>query len=442
MQMNRREFLELTALGVAGLTLPKLSLGVDVPSRKGRILKPDEKLRVAGVGCGGKGGSDIDGAGAEEIVALCDVDFNRAAGTFRKYPNAKRYRDFRQMLLEMDEQIDAVTVSTPDHMHFPAAMMAITMGKHVYVQKPLTHTVAEARALTEAAHAHGVVTQMGNQGHAGEGTRLLREWVQAGAIGDVHEVHFWTNRPIWPQGLTRPATADVLPPTLDWNRWLGVAPLRPYHSSYLPFNWRGWWDFGCGALGDMGCHIMDAAFWALDLKYPISVEAEMDAAYAETAPKWSIVTYQFPARGRMPPVKVVWYDGGKQPPRPKELEADRDMPRGGQLLIGDKGAIMDPSDYCQSPRLIPEEKMQAFTRPEKTIPRVPNSNPHTEWTSACKGGPTPGSNFDHSGPLTEMVVLGNLAIRTGKKIEWDGKRMLCKNFPAAQALVTKEYRVF
>jgi predicted dehydrogenase len=442
--MNRREFMTTVGLGAAATALPGWTFGQSAHVRKGRIIPKDRKMRIAGVGCGGKGGTDVGGVSSEEIVALCDVDFTRAAGTFRKYPNAKRYKDFRQMLIEMDDEIDAVTVSTPDHMHFPPAMMAVTMGKHVYVQKPLTHTIAEARALTLAAHKHEVVTQMGNQGHAGEGTRLLREWVQAGAIGDIHEVHFWTNRPIWPQGVDRPEESEEPPETLDWNRWLGVAPKRPYNRCYLPFNWRGWWDFGCGALGDMGCHIMDAAFWALDLRYPTSVEAVSSPVNDETAPNWSVVTYEFPARGKMPPVKVTWSDGGKKPPRPKDLEEGRELPRGGQLLIGDKGTIMDTSDYCRSPRLIPEQAMKDFlpNRPEKTIPRVPDGNPYQEWIAACKGGPAAGSNVDHSGPLTEMTLLGNLAIRLGKRIEWDGKQMLCTNVPEANELVRKNYRIF
>ena len=442
--MNRREFMTTMGLGAAAAAMPAWTFGMPGPVRKGRIIPKDKKMRIAGVGCGGKGSSDIGGVSSEEIVALCDVDFARAAGTFRKYPGAKRYKDFRQMLIEMDDEIDAVVVSTPDHMHFPPAIMAVTMGKHVYVQKPLTHTIAEARALTLAAHKHEVVTQMGNQGHAGEGTRLLREWVQAGVIGDVHEVHFWTNRPIWPQGVDRPEASEEPPPTLDWNRWLGIAPRRPYNRCYLPFNWRGWWDFGCGALGDMGCHIMDAAFWALDLRYPTSVEAVSSPVNDETAPSWSVVTYEFPARSKMPPMKVTWSDGGKLPPRPKALEEGRKLSRGGQILVGDKGTIMDTSDYCRGPRLIPEQAMRDFlpNRPEKTIPRIPGDNPYQEWIAACKGGPAPGSNVDHSGPLTEMVLLGNLAIRLGKRIEWDGRRMVCTNVPEANELVRKNYRIF
>jgi predicted dehydrogenase len=442
--MNRRDFLGVAGLGVAALALPDWVTGADFPRRQGKIVPADRKLRIACVGSGGQAGTDINGVSSENIVALCDVDFARAEGMFKRFSGAKRYKDYRQMLVEMDDQIDAVTVTTPDHTHFPVAMMAISMGKHVYVQKPLAHTVAEARAMTEAARKHQVITQMGNQGHAKEGARMVREWVQAGAIGDVREVYFWTNRPIWPQGIDRPAQSGPAPATLDWNRWLGVAPERPYNPCYLPFNWRGWWDFGCGALGDMGCHIMDAAFWALDLKYPTSVEAVSSPVNNETAPSWSVITYEFPARGSMPPVKVVWSDGGKLPPRPKELEPNRQLPRGGQLIVGDKGTIMDTSDYCESPRLIPEEKMREFipNRPPPTIPRVPGGSPYQEWIRGCKGGPMPGSNFDYSGPLTEMVLIGNLAIRLGKRIEWNGRDMVCANDPQANALVRKPYRVF
>jgi len=261
-------------------------------------------------------------------------------------------------------------------------------------------------------------------------------------MGAVREVHIWTSRPTWPQARERPLEEQTPPDTLDWNRWLGVAPERPYNNTYLPFNWRGWWDFGAGALGDMGCHVMDASFWALDLRAPTSIEAVSEGCNDETAPRWCIVTYKFPARGKHPPVTLKWYEGGKRPPRPKELEADRSLPGGGQIWIGDKGVIMDTTDYCESPRLVPESKMQSFQRPPKTIPRVPHGDSYQEWISACKGGPMCGSNFDHSGPLTEMVVLGNLAIRCGKKIQWDHARMRCTNVPEANRLLRRNYRVF
>jgi len=379
---------------------------------------------------------------SENIVALCDVDDAEAAETFAKYPKVKKFKDFRRMLDKMDNQIDAVTVTIPDHMHYPAAMMAISMGKHVFVQKPLTHTVWEARQLTLAARKHGVVTQMGNQGHANEGTRLLKEWVNAGAIGPVREVHIWTNRPIWPQGLERPKDTPPVPATLDWDLWLGASPKRPYNPAYAPFKWRGWWDFGCGALGDMGCHIMDASFWALDLGAPTSVEAVSSPVNDETAPSWSVVTYQFPARGDKPAVKLVWFDGGKLPPRPKDLEPDRELSKGGQLIFGDTGTIMETHDYCNSPRIIPESKMRDFlpNRPPETIPRIPEADHYQEWIRACKGGTPAGSNFEYSGPLTEMVLLGNIAIRTGEKIEWDGPNMRVTNVSEANQYVHKEYR--
>jgi len=410
------------------------------------MVPPDRKLNIACIGCGGQGGQDVYGVGRENIVALCDVDTERAAGALKSRPNARTYKDYRKMLEEMGDEIDAVTVSTPDQTHFPAAMMAIEMGKHVFVQKPLAHTVWEARQLRLAARKHGVVTQMGNQGHAGEGTRLVREWVQAGVIGPVREVHAWIGHPGKGVGGVpddRPKDTPPVPETLDWDLWLGVAPERPYHPLYVPFKWRAWWDFGSCALGDMGCHVMDAAFWALDLKYPTSVEAETAGCHDETGPNWSIVTFQFPARGSMPPVKVMWYDGGKRPPRPKELEEDRKFSEHGQLLVGEKGTIYDQGAYCQSPRLIPEAKMQEAVPnlPPKTIPRVKGSH-YAEWIQACKGGPKPGSNFDHSEPLTEMVLLGNIAIRTGKKIEWDGENLRCTNVPEANKYVKTEYRVF
>jgi predicted dehydrogenase len=349
------------------------------------------------------------------------------------------------MLVEMDEEIEAVTVSTPDHTHFAAAMMAIEMGKHVYVQKPMTRTIWEARRMTEAARRHRVSTQMGNQGHSNEWARLMKEWVEAGAIGDVTEVHFWSDRPIWPQGMSRPAEIQPVPPHLDWNLWLGTAPERPYNSAYCPFKWRGWWDFGCGALGDMGCHIMDAAFYALELGSPVRVEAETSPRDPESAPEWSIVTYHFPARGSRPPVKAVWYDGGKRPPRPAALEEGRDLMGGGNgsYLVGEKGGFMADC-YCGSARIFPESLMEDFQgrRPEKTLPRSKGGH-YQNWIQSCKEGGEPAcSNFDYAGPLTEMVLLGNLAVRTGMPIEWDGKRMRVTNYPEANRYVREAMRKF
>jgi len=435
-QLSRRQFVQAGAAAAGLLVFPRGLFGQDAP-------QASEKLNVACIGAGGRGGAAVEGVLGENIVALCDVDDERAAGAFEKAPDAKRYRDWRRMFDEMANEIDAVTVSTPDHMHFPPARAAIELGKHVYVEKPLTHTIWEARQLRRLAERARVQTQMGNQGHANEGTRLLREWIQAGAIGNVTEVHHWTDRPIWPQGIGRPDHSDcvpVVPENFDWDLWLGVAPERPYDPAYHPFNWRGWWDFGTGALGDMGCHIMDGAFWALDLGYPTRVEAAASPVNEETAPTASIVTYHFPARGPMPPVTVRWYDGGLKPPIPIDLEPDRTWPENGSLLVGDKGRILT-STYCETVRIVPESKMQEFlpNRPEKTIPRV-EGGPFAEWIRACKGGAPAGSNFAHSGPLTEVVLLGNLALRSGRPLEWDGEKMAVTNWPEANRFVTKEYR--
>jgi len=325
------------------------------------------------------------------------------------------------------------------------------MGKHVYVQKPLTYSVYEARMLTEAARKYKVATQMGNQGHSGEGVRLICEWIWDGAIGPVREVHTWTNRPVWPQGIGRPKDMPPVPATLDWDLWLGPAPYRPYNPAYLPFNWRAWLDFGTGALGDMACHIMDTPFWALKLGYPTSVEATHSydvremwkrADNKETYPRASIVRYKFPARGDMPPVKLTWYDGGLLPPRPEDLEPGRKLPESGSIFIGDKGKIMCET-YGGSPRLIPETKMKEYKRPAKTIPRITNGvDGHEQnWVDACKGGEPACSNFDYSGPLTETVVMGNLAIlNPGRTLTWDGENMRVTNLPEANEHIHREYR--
>jgi predicted dehydrogenase len=349
------------------------------------------------------------------------------------------------MLTEMEGQIDAVVVATPDHTHYPASLMALGLGKHVYVEKPLTHTIAEVRSLKQAAIRAGVVTQMGNQGHANEGTRLVKEWIDAGVIGPVREVHAWTNRPIWPQGIVLPAPAPEVPSTLDWNLWLGVAPEREYSPELAPFKWRGWWDYGCGALGDMACHLLDAPFWALNLRGPVRVSARSEGASAVSAPRSSVITYEFPARGPLPAVKLTWYDGGNKPPvKLAELPAGAELSKGGVIYRGDRGTILSPTDYSETPRLTPESRMKEFTnRPPRTIPRVPSGDPHLEWIAACKGGPTPGSNFvDHSADLTELVLLGNVAIRLGRPLEWDPVRGVCVNEPDAERFLSQNYRLF
>jgi len=433
-KISRRDFMGSAAAVVAAFTIvPRRVLG-------GSGNKPpSEKLNIAGIGAGGMGASNINACSdsGENIVALCDVDDERAKDTFNRYPKARKWKDFRKMLDEQKD-IDAVIVATPDHTHAVAAMAAMRRGKHVYVQKPMTHTVYEARMLTEAARKYKVATQMGNQGHSGEGVRLICEWIWDGAIGPVREVQAWTNRPIWPQGIDRPSDTPPVPPTLDWDLWVGPSPMRPYNSCYLPFAWRGWWDFGCGALGDMACHLLDPVFSALKLKYPISVESCATKVNNETFPLASIVRYEFPARGDMPPVKLHWYDGGMKPPRPDELERGRQMTS--VIFIGDKGKLMC-GEYGDNPRLIPETKMKEYKRPPETLPRIEGGHHEQNWIRACKGGEPACSNFDYSGPFTEAVVMGNLAIhRLGAKLLWDGENMKVTNDEEANKYVKQPCR--
>lgn len=411
---------------------------------------PSEKLNIAGVGVGGMGQNNVRACESENIVALCDVDWKYTASVFKKYPNARQWKDYRKMLDEQKD-IDAVIVATPDHTHAVVAMAAMQRGKHVYVQKPLTRAVGEARALTEAARKYKVATQMGNQGHSSHEVRLVCEWIRDGAIGGVREVHCWTNRPVWPQGIDRPKETPPVPETLDWDLWIGPAPMRPYHPTYLPFNWRAWIDFGAGALGDMGCHVMDAAFWALKLKYPVSVEASHSYDVPkmwtrfdnkETYPRAEVVHYQFPAREGMPPVELRWYDGGILPQRPEDLEPGRRIPESGTIFVGDKGKIMCGT-YSDNPRIIPETKMRAYDRPAETLPRIEGGpgGHEKDWIRACKGGPAASSNFDYSGPFTETVVMGNLAVlNPGKKLLWDGDAMQVTNDEKANAYVKPAYR--
>jgi predicted dehydrogenase len=417
---------------------------------------PSDRLNIACVGVGGMGKENLKACETENIVALCDVDSAKAAPVFEKYKDAKRYKDFRVMF-EEQKDIDAVIVATPDHTHAVIALLAMAKKKHVYVQKPLTHSVHETRLLTEAARKHGVVSQMGNQGHSGEGCRLLCEWVWDGAIGKVREAHAWTNRPVWPSGIEagRPAETPEVPPELDWDLWLGPVEHRPYHPAYHPAKWRAWWAFGTGSLGDMGCHIVDPLFWALKLRYPTSVEAsvskywhaffEESQAKNEMFPRSTIVRFTFPAREGMPEVDVTWWDGGLMPARPHSLELGRRMGDndGGILLIGDDGAIM-ANCYGESPRLVPEERMKSYKRPAKTLPRIPSGKDGHEqdWIRACKGGgPPPSSNFEYSGPLSEAVLMGNLAVRfPGRPLLWDGEAMKITNDADADAYVRRSYR--
>lgn len=447
-KISRREFMGTAAAAAAAFTIvPRYVLGGPAHT------PPSERLNIAGIGIGGMGRSNlraVSEAGAN-IVALCDVDSRYAAKAFDLYPKAEKYRDFRKML-EKRRDIEAVIIATPDHTHAAIAMHAIRMGKHVYCQKPMTHTIYEARKLTEAAREYKVATQMGNQGHSGEGGRLICEWIWDGAIGPVREVHCWTNRPVWPQGveMDRPKKKPWVPRTLNWDLWVGPAPMRPYHPCYLPKKWRAWWDFGTGSLGDMGCHIVDPVLWALKLGHPSSVEASSSTYWDklwgdivvknEIYPRATVVHYKFPARGDMPPVKVTWYDGGLMPEWPEELEENRKMgdSDGGVLFVGDKGKLMCGC-YGKNPRLIPETKMQEYKRPPKTIARIDGGH-EQDWLRACKGGEPACSSFDCAGPLTEMVLLGNLAIRIGKKLNWNGPDMKVTNLPEANQYVHRQYR--
>jgi predicted dehydrogenase len=382
-------------------------------------------------------------------VALCDVDQARAAGSYQAFPRARRYKDFRELLDKEAKNIDAVTVGTPDHIHAVAAMSAVRAGKHVYCQKPLTHTLHECRELTRAARAAGVVTQMGNQGHATEGARLTNEWIQAGLIGSVREVHVWSDRAgrLWKQGVGRPTDRPTVPAALDWQLWLGPIRERPYSPAYAPVSWRGWWDFGTGALGDMGCHIIDHPVWALRLGAPSVVEARTtldgslfdgDKPNTETYPIAAVIYFEFRARGDLPPVHMTWYDGGLMPPTPAELPANERLPDNGVLYVGSKGKLIH-SSHGGMPQLSPRALHEEAIKVPKTIERSPGH--YEEWVSACKGGPRPVSNFDYSGPLTETILLGVLSLKApGRRLEWDSETMKFTNAPELNHLVHTEYR--
>lgn len=435
---NRRTFIKQVTMGGLGLLFLK-------DSKSAWSYQANEKLNMAFVAAGGQGGGLV-GAFAglgENIVALCDVDEQRAAGSFQRFPNAKRYHDFRKMLEEMHKQIDAVVVATPDHTHAVSSVMAMKLGKHVYCEKPLTWSIYEARVMREVAKQSKVATQMGNQGTATGGLRQSVEIIQSGAIGQVREVHVWTNRPIWPQGMERPKDEPPVPPYLQWDLWLGPAPYRPYHPAYLPFAWRGWCDFGTGALGDMGCHTMNMPVMALKLHQVIAegrtivVEAESSGCNQETYPKWAIVRYEFPERGNLPPVTLTWYEGGKKPPQ--DLLPSQPMPGSGCLLIGEKGSLFAPDDYGSHWQLLPAEQFKGYQPPAPTLPRSPGH--HREFALACKGGQPAMSNFiDYASYLTEIVLLGNLAIRLGRKIVWSAKEMRALACPEADPLIRREYR--
>jgi predicted dehydrogenase len=463
--MSRRAFLKNAGITAAAFTIvPRFVLG------KGHVA-PSDTLYIGGIGVGGKGASDLSEISKStnaKIAFLCDVDDRMAAASIKNFPTAKYYKDFRVMLDREHKSIDAVTVSTPDHTHAVAALAAIERKKHVYCQKPLTHDIFEARTLTEAARKYKVVTQMGNQFGSADHVRTMKEWYDAGLIGEVNAVSLWTNRPVWPQGIQTPQGKFDIPKELDWDLWLGTAKQMDYNPAYLPFNWRGWWEFGTGALGDMGCHIFDAAFRILPIDYPTEVECSATTAwegffkqadYADSCPASSIIHLKFPKKNASGVIHMTWMDGGLLPERPEELLPDEPMgdANGGIIFEGTKGKMI--GNYAIPPLLLPTSRMKEVTLPEATIKRVPEGH-YVQWVNACVAGfgkAELSSPFDYSGPLTESVIMGNLAIRSynlrstssdgkqitfpgRKKLLWDAKNMKITNFDDANAFVKRSYR--
>jgi predicted dehydrogenase len=444
---SRRQFLENAGTIGAGFWIAGCQRGY------GQEKSPNAKVNVAVIGAGGKGGGEIQGIikNGDNIVAFCDIDDKAIDGAMKHAPDAKRYNDYRQLFDKELKNFDAVTVSTPDHHHFPATMLAIKNKKHAYTQKPLVHSVWEARTIAEAAKANQVVTQMGNQGHASDPRREQVEKLRSGILGKVSEVHCWTNRPIWPQAIDRPKKEDPVPAHIHWDEWIGPAPMRPYVDKvYHSFKWRGWWDFGTGALGDMACHIMDTPFWGLGLGYPTSVKAEGEPLHPESGPKWMIVELEFPARGEQPPLKFFWYDGQKLPPEDlacgiklKTMENDKEkiLVPNGYIIKGDKGSLVATDEQGQGYKLFPEDLRSV--KVDKSIPRTGGGHEwgnHKEWLQAIKGEGKTQCGFDYAGPFTESVLIGIAAFRAGKKLDWDGKNMKATNCPEAAQYIKREYR--
>ncbi|MGA2799605.1 MAG: Gfo/Idh/MocA family oxidoreductase [Thermoguttaceae bacterium] len=442
---NRRQFLQTTALTGIGFWIAARSEAKESKS-------PNERVAIACIGLGTQGNKDADNASKlGDIVAICDVDevrLNKAGGWW-KYPKAKKYADFRKMFDEMDKSIDAVTVGTPDHIHAVVALKAMRMGKHCYCQKPMTRCLYEARLMANVAQEMKVATQMGNQGTADASLRKTVAVIQAGALGAPKEIHAWTNRPIWPQGGARPAPA-ACPETLKWDLWIGPAPMRPYTEDYHPINWRGWWDFGTGAIGDMACHTINLPYWAFDLRDPISVQAETSGHNKDSFPASSKIVYEFAAAGKRPAVKLFWYDGGNLPDEhvvgpmydlyKKEIEKDKEFLKSGCVIIGNKDTLFIPGDYADKLTKLSGDK------PLPEVQYVKSPGHYEEWIRAIKGGEPAKSNFpDYSGPLTETVLLGNLAVWVadkghGKKVEWDAKNLKCTNIEGLEPLIKPTYR--
>lgn len=437
---TRRGFLgSALAAGAGFMIVPRHALGGP------GVTPPSEKLRIASIGTAGQAMADLgqvirDG---DPIVALCDADEGRARDAMLRFPDAKFYADWREMLEKEQNNIDAVVIACPDHIHAPAGMAAMQLGKHVYIEKPMAHNVAEVRALQKAARDYGVVTQMGNQGHSAAGTHRLKKWVELGALGNITEIKCWTNRPGWPQGVDRPAGSMPVPSGLHWDLWLGPAASRPYHDAYLPKKWRGWYDFGNGALGDMGCHILGPAFHALQLGAPTKITPVLSEHKPETFPAWEILEFEFPERGPgLPAVKLTWYDGGKTFERPEGLPDDKPMGDGdgGSLFIGDKGSAICGT-YSNNLKLLPFERMESYEHASIEVERARGGH-QLAWVQKCKGqsGAVTYSSFDAVGALTEAVLLGAIAARVNQPIEWDSASMQITNLPDANQYVSREYR--
>lgn len=431
-QLTRRDVLRGSAALGAGLLLPGCG------ATMGRLVPPDRKLRVAVVGVGGRGWGLFEPLHAsEEMVALCDVDRRRAKNALERAPDLPFYADYRVMLAEHGHELDAVVVATPDHMHAPIASAAMRRGLHVYVEKPLTWSIEEARHLADLEREHGVVTQMGNHGSAADGFRAGVERLRAGVLGDVTDIHCWTNRPWWPQAIDPPAPAPV-PEGLDWDLWLGCADERPYGEGYLPFSWRGWRDFGTGCFGDMACHTLNLAWRGCELGTPRSVEVETTQRFEESYPAGSHVTLRFASVGGRPPMALHWYDGSKSPPvgvLPDGLVDE--TPESGLVIHGTEGLMFSPDDYGTEQIWLPEEL--GTREVPVSLPRVGGDH-LGEWVAACKGGPAPYSRFAIAGPFTEMVLLGNLAVHTGAHFTWDAEGLVAEGVGAARKLVRRDYR--
>ena len=437
-KLNRRRFVQNFSMLASGLsTLGFWTGGSEAKSSK------DDKLNIAFVGPGGRGASNLAGMASENIVALCDVDQNSARAAFQRYPKSNHYRDYR-IMLERESGLDAVVVSTPDHTHASVALAAMKKGLHVYCEKPLGHSIYEIRQMSKVARETGVTTQMGTQGHAMEGSRRAVEVIRGGLLGKVRELHVWTDRPNgwWPQGEDRPSEQPPVPKTLDWDLWLGPAPYRPYHPVYVPFKWRGRWDFGTGAIGDMGVHNLDTAFWALELGTPTSaVVVESGPKTEDCPPPWSVTEIEYPSRASQPAVKLTFYDGKKLPPA--ELFHGEPIPSNGSLVIGEFGTLLTRTWHGGQTEadmfmLLPKKKPADLQLPPVTLPRTRDH--HHEFVMACKGGPKTESHFEYAARLTEGLLVGSLALRTGKPIHWNAEKMIAEGVPEANRLIHPTFR--